>query len=49
MPLVQGKGRKAISTNIRRMVNEGRPQRQAVAISMDVARRGRKRKKGTRT
>lgn len=45
MPLVQGKSRKAISTNIRRMAHEGVPDEQRVAIALSVARRGKKRRK----
>lgn len=42
MPLIQGSSRKAISENIRREMGEGKkPQRQAVAIALDVARRNR--------
>ena len=44
MPLVKGKSRRSISQNIRRLVREGYPQRQAVAISMGKAGKGRKQK-----
>jgi hypothetical protein len=40
MPLLKGKSDAAKSGNISRLVHEGRPQRQAVAIALDVARRG---------
>ena len=44
MPLRKGKSQKAISTNIRRLRKEGRPQRQAVAIAMNVAGKSKRRK-----
>jgi hypothetical protein len=37
MPLVKGKGRAAISQNIRTEVAAGKPQRQAVAIALHTA------------
>lgn len=47
MPLVKSKSKKAVSTNIRREMAAGKPQKQAVAIALDVQRRagGGKRKK----
>lgn len=39
MPLIQSGSRKAISTNISREMDAGRPQKQAVAIALDIARR----------
>jgi hypothetical protein len=50
MPLVKGakaKTRKGFSENVRREVNAGKPQKQAVAIAYSEARRGKK-KKGTK-
>jgi hypothetical protein len=48
MPLVKGlraKSRKGFSENVRREVEAGKPQKQAVAIAYSEARRGKKRKK----
>jgi hypothetical protein len=46
MPLAKGKSKKAISQNIKTEMAAGRPQKQAVAIALDTARRsGRKGKK----
>jgi hypothetical protein len=41
MPLIKGSSKKAISANIGELVGSGRPQRQAVAIALDTARRAR--------
>ena len=43
MPLLSGSSRETISNNIRELVKSGRPQAQAIAISLSNARRtGRK-------
>ena len=39
MPLIQGGSRKAISQNIATEVSAGKPQKQAVAIALNTARR----------
>ena len=39
MPLRKGKSKETVSSNISELVHSGRPQRQAVAIALDTARR----------
>ena len=39
MPLKKGKSREVVSENIRELVHSGRPQKQAIAIELDEARR----------
>lgn len=39
MPLKKGKSREVISENIRELIDSGRPQKQAIAIALDTARR----------
>lgn len=39
MPLVKSKSKKAVSTNIKREMEAGKPQKQAVAIALSVARK----------
>lgn len=46
MPLKRGSSQKTISSNIRKMMREGYPQRQAVAASLSSARRTRKPTRG---
>jgi hypothetical protein len=45
MPLKKGSGSKTVSGNIRKLVSEGYSQRQATAIALSEASKGRKRKK----
>lgn len=45
MPLVKGRGRKAVSQNIKTEMRAGKPQKQAVAIALSVARRRKTRRR----
>ena len=44
MPLKQGYSKKSVSANIKAEMAAGKPQKQAVAIALDVARRAKKKK-----
>ena len=39
MPLMKGKGKKAISTNIKTEMAAGKPPKQAIAIALNTARK----------
>lgn len=39
MPLVKGKSKAVVSSNIREMVRAGHPQKQAVAAALSTARK----------
>jgi hypothetical protein len=39
MPLKQGYSKKSVSSNVRKSMKEGKPQKQAVAIALNVAKK----------
>lgn len=45
MPLKKGKSREAVSENIRTEMDEGKPQKQAVAIALNTARKSKRHKR----
>jgi len=47
MPLTKGKTKKAVSSNVKKLKKEGFPQKQAVAIALNTAGKGRRKKRGS--
>lgn len=45
MPLAKGSSRKTVSSNIKKEISAGKPQKQAVAITLNVARKAKSGKK----
>ncbi len=48
MPLLNGSSKHIVSENIRTEMNAGKPQKQAIAIALNVAGKGRKKKKAAK-
>lgn len=48
MPLIQGYSKKSVSANIKREMQRGKPQKQAVAIALSVASEAKKKSRKKR-
>lgn len=48
MPLRKGDSRKVVSSNIKTEMKAGKPQKQAIAIALNVARTGRRKPPGSK-
>lgn len=46
MPIKKGKSKAVVSSNISELMHSGRPQKQAIAISMHSASKGKPKPKG---
>ena len=49
MPLKKGKSDKVVSSNVKKLMDEGMPQKQAIAISLTEAGKSRKTKGKAKT
>lgn len=49
MPLSKGKSKKTVSKNIRKLMEENYPQKQAIAIALSKAGKSKKKKKKKRS